>query len=181
MHISNRFVFVCNIQIVIRMLKWYVTVLQVWILGLFNGEIGSRLQIALFFLFYQKFQHPPTLIWSYLIFLPPVYLGTKITQSPRKYFSDFFLQYSQLLLCLENLRHQQTIFGPVIGLIRSNTGSKLKNSVAYQNSTCILTCAFLPPFARVQSTSGSILTRQIILTEWFFLFERTIMIRCQYI
>ena len=61
MHISNRFVIVCNIQIVIRMLKIYITVLQVWIRGLCNGKIGSRLQIALLILFYGNFSTHPTL------------------------------------------------------------------------------------------------------------------------
>ena len=46
MHISNRFVTVCNIQ------------------------IGSRLQTALFFFFYLNFQPPPGLLRP----LPPAYL-----------------------------------------------------------------------------------------------------------
>ena len=96
---------------------------------------------------------------------PRLFENQEYTISTKIPFKLFFLQYSQLLLCPENLRHHQTIFGPVIGLIRSNTGSKLKNDVAYQNNTCILTCALLPPYARMQSTSGSILTRQIILNE----------------
>ena len=52
----NRFVIVCNIQIVIRMLKIQITVLQVCIRGLISGKIGSRLQKALFFLFHRNFQ-----------------------------------------------------------------------------------------------------------------------------
>ena len=48
MHISNRFVIACIIETVIRMLKTLIKVLRVWIRGLFNGKIGSCLQIALF-------------------------------------------------------------------------------------------------------------------------------------
>ena len=60
MHISNCFVILCNIQIVIQMLKIKITVLQVWIWGLFKVKIGSCLQIACFFLFYWNlFQLPP--------------------------------------------------------------------------------------------------------------------------
>ena len=58
MHISNRFVIACIIETVIRMLKTLIKVLRVWIPGLFNGKIGSCLQIALFLLFYQNF-YPP--------------------------------------------------------------------------------------------------------------------------
>ena len=68
MHISNRFVIVCNIQIVIRML--YHSLETLLLLSFFylmvkSGksfvEIGSRFQIALFFLFYRNFQSlPPT-------------------------------------------------------------------------------------------------------------------------
>ena len=56
MHISNRFVIVCNIQIVIRILKTKISVLQVSIQRLFKGAIESHSQIALFFLFYQNLQ-----------------------------------------------------------------------------------------------------------------------------
>ena len=48
MHISNRFVIACIIETVIRMLKTLIKVLRVWIRGLFNGKIGSCLQITLF-------------------------------------------------------------------------------------------------------------------------------------
>ena len=33
---------------------------SITIRGLFNGKIGSRLQVSLFFLFYQNFHPPPT-------------------------------------------------------------------------------------------------------------------------
>ena len=64
MHISNRFATVCNIQIVIRMLKnidHSITSLNTEaIRRIFNYKIGSRLQIALF-LFYPNFQLHPRL------------------------------------------------------------------------------------------------------------------------
>ena len=43
-HISNCFVIACNIQIVIRMLRINIKVLNTRV---FNGKIGNRLQIAL--------------------------------------------------------------------------------------------------------------------------------------
>ena len=85
MHISNRFVIVYRIQIVIRMLKIYIMVLQVWIWGLLNGKIGSRLQYP--FLFFIE-NYNPQFSWFYIMFqlptpplirTPPVYLGPKGT------------------------------------------------------------------------------------------------------
>ena len=49
MHISNRFVMVCNIQIVIRMLKNIDHSITSLNTEAIYGKIGSRLQIALFF------------------------------------------------------------------------------------------------------------------------------------
>ena len=58
MHISNRFVIICNIQLVIQMLK-IDHIIKSLNTGPFNGKIGYRLQIALFFLFYQNFRPQP--------------------------------------------------------------------------------------------------------------------------
>ena len=76
MHISNRFVIACNIQIVIRMLYhsfetqlllsfFYLTVKS----GKSFAKIGARFQITFFFLFHRKFkQHLPSLIWTPRLF-----------------------------------------------------------------------------------------------------------------
>ena len=82
MDISNRFVIVCNIQIVIRMLYHSfktLLLLSFFYLMVKSGKsfvkIGSRFQIALFFLFYQNFHPPPLSPPAYLIlplmFQPP--------------------------------------------------------------------------------------------------------------
>ena len=55
MHISNRFVIECNIEIVVRMFKLHIAVLQVWIPGLFDSITESYLQAPLFTL--SKFPH----------------------------------------------------------------------------------------------------------------------------
>ena len=69
MYISNRYVIECNIQIVIRML--YHSFETLLLLSFFylmakSGKsfvkIGSRFQIALFFLFYRNFHPTPLLI-----------------------------------------------------------------------------------------------------------------------
>ena len=78
-HISNRFVIVSNIQIIISML--YYSFEKLFLLGLFylivkSGKsfviIGPRFQIALFFLFYRNFQPLTSLIPT----LPLSYLST---------------------------------------------------------------------------------------------------------
>ena len=72
MHISIRFVSVCNIQIVIRMLYHSVetlSLLSFFYLMVKSGKsfvkIESHFQIALFLLFYRNF-HPPPLPSSFI-------------------------------------------------------------------------------------------------------------------
>ena len=78
MDISNRFFIVCNIQIVIRMLYHSfktLLLLSFFYLMVKSGKsfvkIGSRFQIALFFLFYQNF-HPPPIPTRLFDFTPNV-------------------------------------------------------------------------------------------------------------
>ena len=77
MHISNGFVIVCNIQIVscylnVKNIDHSITSLNT---GLFNGKIGSRLQITLLFLFYRNFQPtyplPPPRLFGFTPTQPP--------------------------------------------------------------------------------------------------------------
>ena len=58
MHISNLFVIVCNIQIVIRMLYHGFETLLMVKSGKSFVKIGSCLQIAFLFLFYRNSQAP---------------------------------------------------------------------------------------------------------------------------
>ena len=80
-HISNRFVIVSNIQIIIRML--YYSFEKLFLLGLFylivkSGKslviIGSRFQVALFFWFYRNFQPLTSLIPTLPLSYPSAYL-----------------------------------------------------------------------------------------------------------
>ena len=102
MHISNRFVIVCSIQIVIRMLYHSFDTLLLFSFSYLMVKWGksfvkivSGFQIALLFLFYRNFQptspraranSDPPLIWFYLMFQPsrllggPVYSGHKSTR-----------------------------------------------------------------------------------------------------
>ena len=56
-----------------------MTVLHVWIRGLFNGKIGSRLQIAFLFILSKFPSPPPPLIWFYLMFQSLRFLGPPTT------------------------------------------------------------------------------------------------------
>ena len=49
MHISNRFVIVCNIKLLFECYKYRSQYYKFELRGLFNGKIGSRLHIPLFF------------------------------------------------------------------------------------------------------------------------------------
>ena len=63
-------------------------VLQIWIRAPFYGKIGPRLQIAVFFLFYQNFQPPLPLIWFYLMFQHPFIRTTPFIWYPRVLYFD---------------------------------------------------------------------------------------------
>ena len=61
MHISNRFVIVCNIKLLFECYEYRSQYYKFELRGLFNGKIGSRLQIPLFSFLYplSKFPDPP--------------------------------------------------------------------------------------------------------------------------
>ena len=106
-HISNRFVIVSNIQIIIRML--YYSFEKLFLLGLFylivkSGKslviIGSRFQIALFFWFYRNFQPLTSLIPTLPLSYPSPYfiLPNVTTPPPPAYYNPLFIRTQEYLI-----------------------------------------------------------------------------------